>query len=96
MVLNLSEMRCSLVEELTFSIQHMGNWYYMNSPSAFSEGAPRSKFKASPQQQLLRQEMRPPLSEPKNREPIFKIREGSIHQSKKRPVAEHAAAAAEH
>ena len=65
--------------------------------SAFSEGAPRSKFKASPQQQLLRQEMRPPLSEPKNWETILKIREESIHQSKKkRPVAEHAAAAAEH
>ena len=63
----------------------------------FSEGAPRSKFEASPQQQLLRQEMRPPLNEPKNtRSQLVKIREESIHKSKKRPVAEHAVAAARH
>ena len=69
----------------------------MNPPLTLSEGAPRPKFEASTQQQLLRQEMRPPLSEPKKTgSRLDEIRKESIHQSKKKPVAEHAAAAAEH
>jgi len=39
------------------------------------EGAPGPQLEAPSQQQLLRQEVRPPLSEPKTGSRLFKIRE---------------------
>merc|ERR1712038_242443 len=44
------------------------------SPTLTEEGAPGPQLEAPSQQQLLRQEVRPPLSEPKTGSRLFKIR----------------------